>query len=204
MTDSQQAGARKAPRRSRRLSPSAKAVIWVSALPLLGILFPTCVVIGVSMLPTFAAYLFDRSRDKYLALTAGMLNFCGSLPAVAELWARGHSLPSAMETLGEPLTWLFAYGAAGVGWLIYLGMPPIVSAYYAHASETQLRDLLIKQKELAEVWGEEVRAQAEANAESGEDAALGTSPGTSPAGTQGAESTDRPVPEGERATILGL
>lgn len=197
MSDSQQAGAgRKKAAKSRGLSPSAKAVLAVSALPLLGILFPTCVVIGAGMLPTFAAYLFDRSRDKYLALTVGMLNFCGSLPAVADLWARGHSLSSAVQTLGEPMTWLFAYGGAMIGWLIHLGMPPIVSGYYAHASETRLRDLLIKQKELTEIWGEDVRAQAEANAESGQ----GTNPGDDPASSP----ADRPVPEGERAAILGL
>ena len=196
MTDSAQARpARKAATRRKSLSPSAKAVLAVSALPLLGILFPTCVVMGVAMLPTFSAYLFDRSRDKFLALTVGMLNFCGSLPAVAELWARGHSLPSAVQTLGEPMTWLLAYGAAGIGWLIHLGMPPIVSSYYAHASETRLRDLRIKQKELAEIWGEEVRAQAEANAEAGV-------PGGDPAGD--GDPAGRPVPEGERAAILGL
>ena len=192
MADTQQAGAKRRRVRSRALSPSAKAVLAVSALPLLGILFPTCVVMGISMLPTFSAYLFDRSRDKYLALSVGMLNFCGSLPAVAELWARGHSLPSALETLGLPTTWLFGYGAAAIGWLIHMGMPPIISGYYAHASQTRLRDLLIKQKELVEVWGEEVRAQAEANAQSGEEL------------TEDGEPVERPVPDGERAAILGL
>lgn len=201
MTDSQQAQTRKRAGGARRLSPSAKAVMGVSALPLLGILFPTCMVLGAGMAPTFAAYLFDRSREKYQALAVGMLNFCGCLPAVAELWARGHSLQSALETLGSPMTWLFAFGAAAIGCLIHVGMPPIVAAYYAHASESRLRDLLIKQKELIEVWGEEVQAQAKAAAESGEDTPSEEDPGEIPGGVSGG---GRPVSDSERSAILGL
>lgn len=142
---------------SIKLNATAKALIAILALPLAGVLFPTCLVLAVCMAPTAVSFLFDRGREKYLVISTAMLNFCGTLPAVAELWAAGQTLTAAAQSLADPLAWMMAYGAAGTGWLLHLGMPPIVAAYHARASEARIRHLMLRQTTLVEAWGEDVK-----------------------------------------------
>ncbi|MGF1609431.1 MAG: hypothetical protein ACFCUQ_08550 [Kiloniellales bacterium] len=146
------------------MNASAKLIIGVLGLPLVGVLFPTCLVLGAGMLPTALAFLFDRGREKYLVLTIAMTNFCGILPAVTELWARGQSLGSAAATLADPLHWVMAYGAATVGWLLHMGMPPIISVYYEQLTRTRVRQLAQQQKRLVDTWGEDVKLEAKSEA----------------------------------------
>lgn len=152
-----------APRRGGNKAP-LKLMLGLLALPIMAVLLPTCLVLGACMLPTALAFLFDRYRERYLVLSVAMLNFCGALPAVADLWARGQSLSGAVETLADPLSWLMAYGAGGVGWLLHAGMPPIVSVYNEQLTKTRVRQLALQQKSLVETWGEEVKQEAKSEA----------------------------------------
>jgi len=164
----QRGGAQPARRRRPGKNASARLVFGVLALPLVGVLFPTCLVLGAGMVPTALAFLFDRGREKYLVLSVAMLNFCGILPAVAELWARGQSISSAAATLADPLAWVIAYGAAALGWLLHMGMPPIVSVYYEQLTKTRIRQLAQQQKTLVEIWGEDVKLEAKSEAAAAE------------------------------------
>jgi hypothetical protein len=137
----------------------------VLMLPVIGVLLPTCLVLVVSMAPTVVALVVDRSRDKYLAITVGLLNFCGTFPAIAELWGRGQSLDAGLDVATDPLYWLFAYGAAAIGWGIYLLLPPMLAGYYATTSARRLQSLRARQAALVQSWGEEVAgARAEDDA----------------------------------------
>ena len=55
--------------------------------------------------------------------------------------------------------WLASYGAAAGGWIIYLAVPPILSAFYSTVTVTRIENLKRKQAALVEVWGPEVTAE---------------------------------------------
>ncbi len=93
------------------------------------------------------------------AITVGLLNACGALPALAELWMLGQSYDAALDISSNPFHWLMAYGAAAIGWLVYLGLPPILGHYYGITSQARLLNHRRKQRVLVEAWGEEVRGE---------------------------------------------
>jgi len=125
-------------------------------IPVIGILFPTCIVLGVGLLPSIVAYIVDRTGGRYLTVTVALMNFCGALPGVAKLWQAGQAYDAAWRIAFDPLHWLASYGAAAVGWIIYLAVPPILAAFYGRASLTQIEKLKRDQANLVEAWGEEV------------------------------------------------
>jgi hypothetical protein len=128
-------------------------------LPVVVVLLPSCIVLTVNMVPTIVAYVIDKSREKYLAITVGLLNICGTLPALAGLWQQGQSYDAAFDIAANPLHWLMAYGAAAIGWAIYLGLPPILGHYYGITSHARLLNHQRKQQILVQAWGEEVRGE---------------------------------------------
>jgi hypothetical protein len=133
-----------------------KILFWTVLLPVAGLFLPTLTVLALAMLPTLGAYVAERSRENHLVVTVGLMNFCGSLPAVVELWSGGQSFAAIGPVLHDIFGWLVAYSAAGFGWLIYLLMPPIVAAYYRVASEARMQLLRHDQRKQVEVWGETV------------------------------------------------
>lgn len=134
-------------------------VTGVLLLPVIAVLMPSCIVLAITMAPTVVAYIIDRTREKYLAVTVGLLNMCGTLPAEVELWSRGQTYNAAMDIVSNALFWLMAYGAAALGWVIYLMLPPILERYYGITSQAQLQSHLRKHQVLIEAWGEEVAGE---------------------------------------------
>lgn len=132
--------------------------LLVIGLPVVGLLLPSVLLLAAMALPTLAAAIVDRRRERYLTLTVGLLNLSGTLPALWDLWAQGQTYRAALAGLLDPLSWLAAYGGAGAGWLIYLVIPPFVATYYALLTQARLRQLRRRQQQLIEAWGEEVAA----------------------------------------------
>ncbi len=128
-------------------------------LPVVAVLLPSCIVLTVNMVPTIVAYVIDKSREKYLAITVGLLNACGALPALAELWMQGQTYDAALDISSSPFHWMMAYGAAAIGWVVYLGLPPVLRHYYGITSQARLLNHQGKQQILVEAWGEEVRGE---------------------------------------------
>ncbi|MFQ5466897.1 MAG: hypothetical protein ACE5DS_02070 [Kiloniellaceae bacterium] len=144
-----------------RRSAGKKGLPWpVTALlllPVAVVLLPTSVVLLIGMVPTAVAYMVDRSRAHHQAITVGVLNFCGTLPGIADLWERGQTYGAALRISTDALYWLTAYGAAAVGWGIYLVMPPILAAYFAMTTSRRVVVLRRRQEKLVEEWGEDIR-----------------------------------------------
>lgn len=134
-------------------------VTAVLLLPVIGVLLPTCVVFAINMAPTIVAYFVDRTREKYLAITVGLLNFVGVLPAEAELWRNGQSFDVGMSIATNSFYWLMSYGAAAVGWGLYLVLPFVFGGYYNITSDTRLAYHLRRQRILNASWGEEVSGE---------------------------------------------
>lgn len=125
-------------------------------LPVAGLLLPTTVLLVLYMAPTLVAYMIDRTPEKYLALTVGLLNFSGTLPAIFTLWSRGQAYDAAMGIAADPVTWLMAYGAAALGWGINLSLPSVLGGVYAATAAAKMEMLRRRQAALVKAWGEEV------------------------------------------------
>ena len=125
-------------------------------LPVLAVLFPSCIVLMTGMAPSIVAYFVDRTTGKYLTITVALMNFCGTLPGLGDLWLEGQSIARAMTIAVDPFHWLAAYASAGAGWSIFLLVPPILKVHYARTAVTRIEALRQKQAALVEVWGDEV------------------------------------------------
>ena len=152
-----------------------KLFLLVTLAPLIAVLFPTFMIIGLGMLPTVATYLSDRGRSKAFSITVALTNLCGVLPSLAQLWDHGQSMQAANEIVAQPLFWALALGAAAVGWLLFMSMPPLIAVYYTTAADARIRNLMIKQQKLVETWGDEVKGEdEEVDAAGGDDAGAET------------------------------
>ena len=151
-------GGKPAPRRARRAAPKpwVKYLILVLLFPFAALLLPTTLVVAVMMAPTIISYITDRSREKHLAITVGLMNFAGTLPAIIDLWSRGQSHPAAMDLISDVFVWGVAYGAASFGWLIFGMMPTMVGGYYRMTTQTRIMGLVHRQKALIGEWGHAV------------------------------------------------
>lgn len=125
-------------------------------LPVFGFLIPTCVVLLIGMMPTVVAVMLDRGRSKHLATTVGLLNFCGTVPGLVELWREWQAYAAATRIVTDAFFWLTAFGAAAIGWAIYLLMPLLIGSLYGVLSNHRLEGLKHRQQQLVQAWGEEV------------------------------------------------
>ena len=139
--------------------------VVVLLLPAAAVLLPTTLVLTVCMLPTLAAWLVDRQPGRALATSVCLLNLAGSLPAVIEVWINGHDVPAAQWVLSDAVTWLAAYGAAAVGWLLFAVLPPTLRSYHARSTARRIRQLHKQQETLQKDWGPEVAAEVQAAVE---------------------------------------
>ncbi|MEO9900603.1 hypothetical protein [Nisaea sp.] len=132
---------------------SLKVIVFTVVGGLMLFTLPTVLVLGLGMLPTFAAMMVDQRREKYTTLCVGCMNFVGVLPFVARLWSEDHSYAKAFEIMADPFAWLTMLGAAGLGWCIYLLAPGVVSMGIAMRIEQRIGRLRRRQRELVEEWG---------------------------------------------------
>jgi hypothetical protein len=143
--------------RSRRQSAGIFLSLIVMLIAALGVMaLPICILIVAGALPTVVAVLVDRHPRRYLARTVGAVNVAGVLPGALRVWEAGISFPSLGHVIASPLNWLVMYGAAGLGWLLFFSVPPVVSMFMEMKVEDTTRRLEARAKGLTEEWGEEV------------------------------------------------
>jgi hypothetical protein len=133
---------------------------WVLFIPvlLIGLVFlPSAVVVGVGMLPTLVARVVDSSPGKRLSITVGGFNLLGSLYFLNAIWAAGQGMGDIRPTLSDSLGWLSALTGAGVGWVVFGGMPIIIAKIAETQTALRMRHVLKEQDRLVEEWGEPVR-----------------------------------------------
>jgi hypothetical protein len=108
------------------------------------------------LLPTFVAALVDRQRARYLARAVAATNLAGTVLPALELLRLGISLAGVAHVLGDPVMWLVMYGAAGMGWLLHLAMPPLCRIVIDMRADQLQHRLEQRDAELVKEWGEEV------------------------------------------------
>lgn len=131
----------------------------VFCLMVAGVLvFPTTLVICACLVPSFVAAVVDSHPEKTAWVTVGALNFAGTVPAWFELWKNGNDLKESIVLVTSPHTYIYAYTAALLGWVIYYNITPLIAGMLVMKSDKRLKDIDKRQRELIRKWGTEVAA----------------------------------------------
>lgn len=123
---------------------------------------PSTTIFFVCMIPTLVAILIDNNPQKTAWLTVGSMNLAGTIPVWIALLDKsggslsGPNMAAALQLIMQPTMLVLAYGGAGVGWVLYNRVTPLIAGMVQAKNERRLRDIEKIQKELVRKWGEGV------------------------------------------------
>ena len=140
--------------RPKRKASREPFIISVAVLVLLFAALPTATLLTIGMAPTLAAFIVDVTPGRYLAKCVAGMNFAGVVPYLHKLWFTGHGLPSALNIVSDVFALFLMYSAAGLGWLLFFGLPGAVAMFRALNAKRRIYVLREKQRELISEWGE--------------------------------------------------
>jgi len=146
----------KAPVRKKRPGKFKIMFMVCCALGVLLAALPSVVVIIVGMVPTLVAYIIDLTPGRYAARCVFGLNIAGTVPYLEKLWSSTNDMPAAVAIVTDVYTWLVFYLAAGVGWMLFLGLPGLVTQFKTYAAKRKAQTLRDRLEELRKEWGKEV------------------------------------------------
>lgn len=132
-------------------------ILMLSVVVFVGLWFlPTVIFLFIALLPTGAAFIVDRSPNKYEWICVGGLNFAGASPFLVNLWVGRHTVEAAIGQLTDVFNLVTIYGAAGLGWMLYVSLPPVVGAFMQMTAQRRIATLKATQSRLVQQWGPEV------------------------------------------------
>jgi hypothetical protein len=133
---------------------SKPLTIAISVLVLIFAALPTATLLAMGLAPTLVARIVDTTPGRYLTKCVAWMNVAGLVPYLTKLWFSGHDMATAIRMVTDVYTWFFVYSAAGMGWLLFLGLPGAVAMFRALNAKRRIYFLREKQKELMLEWGE--------------------------------------------------
>ena len=149
-------GAKPRRRRAARRGHAVTALAMLAALLLAATELPLSILLLAGLVPTMVAALVDRYRARYLTRAVGFMNLAGVTPLVMQLWGEGHSMTGVANILARPVNWLTMYGAASIGWVLFLGMPSLARIFVDARADQLQHDFKARAARLIEEWGEDV------------------------------------------------
>lgn len=177
---------------TKRRGGSNTTWVLVVAVSLLVIALPTMVVLFFGMLPSVVAFVIDRTKGRSAAITVTGINLIGVFPFIMDLWKGGNTFDQALNML-DIFTMLIMYSAAGMGWLLFMTTPAIISSFVMVLQQRKIANLRGQQKDLIEEWGPDVAALTEGFGEAG-GITPHTSPGNAPGNADEANDGSAPPP----------
>lgn len=153
----------KQPSAKAQASPPPKAfkpaLLLVLLLPVAALMAPIAIVMVAALVPSVVARIVDTHPNRYLTFTVLGLNLVGSLYFVHQVLTMGNDLEVVARVLQDSIGWLAALSGAGCGWLLYLGVPPLIAKAAEAQSAMRLRRVHRDQTQLINEWGEVVAAK---------------------------------------------
>jgi hypothetical protein len=146
--------AKRARRAAKRGATPTIAIL--AALLLTATELPLAILLLAGLVPSMVAALIDRARARYLTRAVGFMNLAGLAPLVMQLWGRGLTMIGLGDILSRPVNWLIMYGAAAIGWALFLGMPSLASIFVDIRADQLQQDLKTRAARLVEDWGDDV------------------------------------------------
>ncbi len=122
---------------------------------------PTATVLAVGLVPTIVALIVDLTPGRYLTRCVVGLNIAGISPFMHKLWTGGNDMMTAVGIVTDAVAWLVIYGAAAMGWLLFMGFPGTVAVFQTLNAKRRIYVLQEKQTLLIEEWGDSIRSPAE-------------------------------------------
>jgi len=120
------------------------------------VMMPFAMLLAIGMLPSFVASMTDNRPEKSASSAIMIMNLCGIIPNLINLWNKGGTIGKAMAIVQDPFNLLMMYGAAGAGWLLVLAMPPIMQFLIGIKTEETLKQLRARMDKLREEWGDSI------------------------------------------------
>jgi hypothetical protein len=117
---------------------------------------PLCLVALAGLAPTIAAAIADRHPRRFLLRSVATCNVAGMVQPVGVLLHKGLTVYGAATVLFDPYQWLWMYGSSALGWIAYLGMPPLMRYIIEGRAVRTEKELQERAQKLIEEWGEEV------------------------------------------------
>jgi hypothetical protein len=130
--------------------------LLILLVPLAVVFMASALIIIAGMIPSLAALISDRDRQKLTALTVAALNLAACMPVLNKLWETGNNLNTAVTLLTDPLNWLIMFMGAGLGWVMAFGVPAVIANIITARDNARLSDIRTRQQQLIEEWGPEV------------------------------------------------
>ena len=148
------AGMRVVPKQRARQPVLGPTATIAAVLCMLVVALPTAMVVFVGFMPTLIAWLGDETKRRYTTRTVAGLNFVGVAPFVIKLWSSGHNdIAGAGRLITDPFAIVVMFGAAAIGWLMFLGFPGVVAAISTINANRRIAQLKDRQRALVEEWG---------------------------------------------------
>ena len=122
-------------------------------------LLPTTVIFFIGMLPTIAARLGDRSREKTRVMTIGFMNFAACFPFWFQLMQKGHKFDVAVSLALDPFNISVMFGGALIGYLIEWSLSGFVAGMMVQKGRRRLEHIKKAQQDMIERWGKEVSGE---------------------------------------------
>jgi hypothetical protein len=144
----------KTKRKAKTRGTGKPLFIAIGVLVLLFAALPTTTILAIGMAPTLAAFVVDVTPGRYLGKCVAGMNFAGIVPYLHKLWFSGHGLSSAIDIVTDVYALFLMYSAAGLGWLLFFGLPGAVAMFRALNAKRRIYMLREKQKDLIGEWGE--------------------------------------------------
>jgi hypothetical protein len=114
---------------------------------------PATLVILLGMIPTYVAWMSDRTRGKLIGIIVACANIATLMPILLRLWDRGNTLEIAVSVLASPYSWIVILGGTGVGWILAQIFPLMVVGIISARDKGRLDRTRARQKQLIEEWG---------------------------------------------------
>ncbi|SCA58023.1 conserved membrane hypothetical protein [Candidatus Terasakiella magnetica] len=127
-----------------------------AAVILMLVSMASLVLVCFGMLPTFVAVLIDRSPQRFAFISVLAMNFAGIFPYLLDLWMGSNSMSVAIDTLTDVFSLFLMYGSAGLGWILFIVTPPIVTTVMTFIAQRRVSVLRASQKKLLGEWGDAV------------------------------------------------
>ena len=107
-------------------------------------------------MPTAVALFVDRDPQKYASISVAAMNLAGVSPYLVEFIFGPASFGGAIELVSNVFVLVVIFGAAAVGWVLVLALPPVISIVLAVITDSRIQALRKEQSQLVEDWGEGV------------------------------------------------
>ncbi len=155
---------------------------------------PTAILLSVGLMPTLVALIVDVTRKRYLTKCVAGMNFAAVLPFLHKLVTTSHDVQSAMAIVSDPFSWLVMYSGAAMGWMLFMGLPGVVSMFKVLNAKRRVYVLQETQRTLLNEWGDCVLPNTDAKEEDKNSAESATPPPGAAAAGPSEGSTPKPSP----------